>query len=125
MAEVGAPSYSIIEQQSATPVVPNDQLPQGICRDRYGRFNSSFFPLLTCSLCYTYLFPGEEHFVFSHARWAFDLRTVDGDRLPGHIALYPNLLQGGFGRVRDQIVCQRLGEDRCERLAQCCSAAIR
>ncbi|KAK3761031.1 hypothetical protein RRG08_022437 [Elysia crispata] len=125
MVEVGPSSFPLVEQQSTSPAAPLDSLPQGVCRDRYGRFNSSFFPLWACSLCYSYLFPGEEHLVLSHASWWLDLTTVDGDRLPSPVALYPSLLHGGVASLRDQKMCRWLGTSKCRRLDQCCSAAVR
>ncbi|GFR79062.1 hypothetical protein ElyMa_002280200 [Elysia marginata] len=126
MAGVGSTSISMPEVFSSTPpVAAGAVLPEGECRDRYGRFNSSFFPLLACSLCFTYLFPGEQDLAISHATWPLDLTTLDGEPLSDHIALYPSLLQEGPAKLTDQAMCRELGDAGCRRLAQCCSSAIR
>ncbi|GFO49754.1 hypothetical protein PoB_007625900 [Plakobranchus ocellatus] len=122
MVDLTPSTHSMEALQAALPTT-TQAIRQEMCRDRYGRFNSSFFSLWACSLCVTYLFPEEEHLLEGYATWENDLRTADGDRLPAHIPLYPDMFHPA--NQVSQIACRKLGEDRCRRLSQCCSAAVR
>ena len=85
------------------------------CRDSHGNFSVSVYNILTCSLCYTYLFPNS------------DFKSVD------HMTVQPGLIAHNGVAYQPNVnetqtlepMCSNLGDGDCDRWKDCCYAAIK
>ena len=85
------------------------------CRDSLGNFSLSVYNILTCSLCYTYLFPNSNFKSVEHIT----------DR-PGLIAHNDIVYQPNIDEIQSlEPMCSNLGVDDCERWTDCCKDAVK
>ena len=85
------------------------------CRDSLGNFTVSVYNILTCSLCYTYLFPNSNFKSVEH------VTDHPGLKADTDVVYQPN--------VNDvhslEPMCSKLGVDDCARWTDCCKAAVK
>ncbi|XP_064613927.1 calcitonin gene-related peptide type 1 receptor-like isoform X2 [Liolophura sinensis] len=91
-----------------------------LCRDRFGLFKVDTYKLLTCSMCYAYLFPNSSEL---HVDWAgtpFRLTAMNGSKFaPG--TLYAPDIQNVSIR---SLICSTLEDIECSNWIMCCQDAI-
>ncbi|XP_041366813.1 uncharacterized protein LOC121381547 [Gigantopelta aegis] len=91
-----------------------------VCRDRYGFYPVETFKLLTCSLCYTYLFKGEQEL---SPNWPTGQELVYRSsvaRYPAGTVFHPDI--DNVSVARD--ICRTLSDVDCQRWTMCCQKAI-
>ncbi|KAL3831826.1 hypothetical protein ACJMK2_023528 [Sinanodonta woodiana] len=92
-----------------------------LCRDRYGLFPPDMFKLITCSMCYSYLFRLKGHLTTN---------------LTSPTELVPKTPQGPYPQgtcIKADVdnndavnsVCSTLSSEDCTRWTRCCEAAVR
>ena len=92
-----------------------------VCRDRYGFYPVETFKLLTCSMCYSYLFKGDREF---SPNWPRTHELVyhrsRGSHFPPGTVFRPNIENVTVARA----ICQTLTDVDCQRWTLCCQKAI-
>lgn len=94
---------------------------QDVCRDRYRDWPVLFFKLVSCSMCYKYLFHGGGNELTPREGQPWKLTPVPGSpSYKSNMSVYADITNQ---TVRD-IVCSTLNDENCSRWTDCCQAAI-
>lgn len=94
---------------------------QDVCRDRFRDWPVLFFKLVSCSMCYKYLFHAGGNELTPGEGQPWKLTPVPGSRLyKSNMTIYADITNQ---TVKD-IVCSTLNDENCSRWTDCCQAAI-
>jgi calcitonin receptor-like len=93
---------------------------EAVCRDRYLQLPVTYFRLLSCSMCYKYLFYTGNH-LQPHSQQPWTLVPTSNSEL----------YSKNFSVIADvndepskSLICDSLTEDDCTRWTDCCNAAM-
>jgi hypothetical protein len=88
------------------------------CRDRLGVLPLQVYKLVTCTMCYSFLFHGGKE--FRPGRQPLELVAVNGSSVPYGTIIRPDIDNG----TGIDVVCETLSSEDCLHWRTCCRAAV-
>jgi hypothetical protein len=93
---------------------------EGLCRDRYTELPVTLFRLVTCSMCYKYIFNyGSDLQPHSQQPWTL-VSLTDSEVYTQNISIVADIRNA----TSRNLICHSLTEEECTKWTDCCYASI-